>query len=274
MPYTRGPELSRPVRQIIAEATQLSRKGALEITLLGQNVNAYNGQGYDGKPWTLAQLLHLLHKTLPLKRLSYMTSHPLEMTQDLITAHRDIPVLIPYLHLPVQSGANRVLKAMNRRYTAQQYAEIIAQMRSLRPDMAISSDFIVGFPGETEKEFLQTISLVEKISFSHSFSFTFSPRPGTKAATLENPVPEQEKRRRLLFLQEVLAKQAYNFNKSFVGKTLPVLFQYKDTKKQLLKGKSSYMHNVHLPLNSKYLNKILPVQITSTSQHALKAVLI
>ena len=193
VPYTRGAEVSRPVAKIVAEVERLADAGVREVTLIGQNVNAYHGEGPDGRPWTLGALLHRLAEVPGIARLRYTTSHPCDMEDSLIAAHRDLPALMPHLHLPVQSGSDRILAAMNRRHTRADYLAAIARLRAARPDMAFSSDFIVGFPGETEDDFRDTLRLVDEVGFAGAYSFKYSPRPGTPAADMADQVPEDVK---------------------------------------------------------------------------------
>lgn len=224
VPYTRGGEYSRPVQSILEEAHRLADNGASDLTLLGQNVNAFHGEGPDGKIWGLGRLLEELSSFNGLDRLRYITSHPCDVQDDLIAAHRDLPKVMPFLHLPVQSGSDKVLKEMNRKHTAQSYLDVLAKFREARPDIAFSSDFIVGFPGETEKDFEDTLKLVEQVGYAFCYSFKYSARPGTPAANMKNLVPEQVKDERLQRLQTLLTAQSIAYNSSFLGKTLPVLF--------------------------------------------------
>ena len=224
VPYTRGSEFSRSVRDLEAETRRLTEHGVREITLLGQNVNAYHGLGPDGHPWSLARLIARLAGVPELKRIRYTTSHPHDMTEDLIGAHRDEAKLMPYLHLPFQAGADRVLAAMNRKHTAADYLSLVARIRAARPDMALSTDIIVGFPGETETDFAATLAIVAQVGFAQAYAFKFSPRPGTPAATLRDQVEESVKIDRLQRLQDLLGRQQTAFNSTCVGRTLPVLF--------------------------------------------------
>ena len=217
VPYTRGAEVSRPVSRILDEARSLVSRGVREITLLGQNVNAYHGEGTDGKDWSLARLIEALAGVEGLLRIRYTTSHPNDMSEDLIAAHADIPQLMPYLHLPVQAGSDRVLKAMNRKHTAQEYIRLIERIRAVRPDIALSGDFITGFPGENESDFRDTLALVAEVTYSQAYSFKYSQRPGTPAST-DDQVPEEEKSDRLYRLQGVLAAQQAEFNTAQVGR--------------------------------------------------------
>ena len=220
VPYTRGSEVSRPVSRLIEEATRLTEAGVRELTLIGQNVNAYHGEGPDGTIWTLSRLLYRLAEIPGIARLRYTTSHPRDMDDALILTHGDLPALMPSLHLPVQSGSDRVLDAMNRRHTADDYRRIIERVRSRQPDIAVSSDFIIGFPGETDADFDETMRLVSDVGFAFSFSFKYSPRPGTPAAERDDQVPEPVKAERLARLQKLLETQRVAYNQGTVGQTL------------------------------------------------------
>ena len=225
VPYTRGSEVSRPVAQIVAEAERLAAGGVREVTLLGQNVNAWHGEGPDGREWGLGRLLFRLAEIPGLARLRYTTSHPRDMDDALIAAHRDLPALMPYLHLPVQAGSDRVLKAMNRRHTAAQYRALVDRIREARPDIALSGDFIVGFPGETAADFEETLALVRAVTYAQAFSFKYSPRPGTPAAESALQVPEDEKSERLQRLQALLTEQQAGFAASLVGREIDLLVE-------------------------------------------------
>ncbi len=225
MPYTRGAEVSRPVNQITTEAQDLVDAGVKEITLLGQNVNAYHGLNADGETQGLAQLLYKLADIDGLDRLRYTTSHPRDMDDALINAHRDLDMLMPYLHLPVQAGSDSILKSMNRQHTVEEYMRLLDRIREARPDIALSGDFIVGFPGETDEDFEGTLQLVRDVEYAQAYSFKYSTRPGTPGATMDNQVPEEVKSERLQRLQELLNHQQTEFNKSRIGTTMPVLFE-------------------------------------------------
>ncbi|WP_024864173.1 tRNA (N6-isopentenyl adenosine(37)-C2)-methylthiotransferase MiaB [Bartonella doshiae] len=225
VPYTRGAEISRSVEQITEEARQLIEAGVKEITLLGQNVNAWHGQNAHGKTWRLGDLLHHLAKLDGLKRLRYTTSHPRDMDDSLIAAHRDLDILMPYLHLPVQSGSDRILKAMNRQHKSIHYLHLIEKIRTARPDIAFSGDFIVGFPGETDEDFKDTIKLIQQVKYSSAYSFKYSPRPGTVGATMKNHVDEAVKDARLQHLQILLLEQQQAFLRSKVGETTDILIE-------------------------------------------------
>ena len=249
VPYTRGIEISRPVRDVIAEAKRLVQGGAREIVVLGQNVSAYHGRGPDGVDYGLGDLLRLLSNELkgsPLKRLRYTTSHPRDTQEDLIRAHRDLDILMPFLHLPVQSGSNTVLKAMNRQHPRERYLEVIQQFRQARPDIALSSDFIVGFPGETDADFEDTLALVREVNYAQAYSFKYSPRPGTPGAMREDQIPEDVKSERLARLQALLNEQQLVFNKSCAGKETEVLIERPGHKPHQWIGRSPHMQSVHI----------------------------
>jgi tRNA-2-methylthio-N6-dimethylallyladenosine synthase len=268
VPYTRGAEFSRPAAQVFDEAQRLVEAGAREITLLGQNVNAYHGAAPDGGEWTLAELLRALARIPGLERLRYTTSHPRDVDDGLIAAHRDIEQLMPFLHLPVQSGSDRVLTAMNRRHTADDYRRTVDALRGARPDLALSSDFIVGHPGESELEFRATLDLVDEIGFAQSFSFKYSPRPGTPAAA-ENQVPEPVKAERLAELQALLQRQQRAFNDGSVGATMSVLFEKPGRHEGQLIGRSPYLQPVHADISPDAIGKILLVHIVGVRSNSL-----
>ncbi|WP_339932672.1 tRNA (N6-isopentenyl adenosine(37)-C2)-methylthiotransferase MiaB [uncultured Brevundimonas sp.] len=269
VPYTRGAEWSRPVADILTEAGALVERGVREITLLGQNVNAYNGAGPDGDPSTLARLAHALAGIPGLDRLRYTTSHPNDMSADLIAAHGELDVLMPYLHLPVQSGADRILRLMNRKHGPKTYLDVIDRIRAVRPDIAISGDFIVGFPGETDRDFQDTLALVRQVNYASAFSFMYSPRPGTPAAAMATQVPDAVARERLHRLQALLFEQQTAFNASQVGKTLPVLFERKGRSPGQAIGRSPYLQSVHVENGEHLLGQIVAVEIESGTQNSL-----
>ncbi len=269
VPYTRGGEYSRPVQSILEEARRLADNGARDLTLLGQNVNAFHGEGPDGKIWGLGRLLEELSSFSGLDRLRYITSHPCDVEDNLIVAHRDLPKVMPFLHLPVQSGSDKVLKEMNRKHTAQSYLDILAKFREARPDIAFSSDFIVGFPGETEKDFEDTLKLVEQVGYAFCYSFKYSARPGTPAANMKNLVPEQVKDERLQRLQTLLTAQSIAYNSSFLGKTLPVLFDGFGSREGHLHGRTPYNQAIHVPAAQRLYGQIVNVEITSAGSTAL-----
>ena len=269
VPYTRGAEFSRPVADVEAEARRLAGHGVREITLLGQNVNAYHGRGPDGVPWSLAQLIGRLASIDGLERLRYTTSHPRDMTDDLIAAHGEQAKLMPYLHLPFQAGADRVLAAMNRRHTAADYLALVARIRAARPDMALSTDIIVGFPGETETEFEATFEVVERVGFAQAYSFKYSPRPGTPGATLPAQVSDAVKTERLHRLQALLDRQQTTFNSNCAGKVMPVLFERRGRHPGQLVGRSPYLQAVHAAADSSLLGRIVEVAIESVRPNSL-----
>src|SRR5262247_2893126 len=246
VPYTRGTETSRPVAKIIAEAERLADAGVREITLIGQNVNAYHGEGPDGRAWTLGRLLYRIAEVPGIARLRYTTSHPGDMDESLVAAHRDLPALMPYLHLPVQSGSDRILDAMNRRHTRADYLAAIARMRAAQPAIAFSSDFIVGFPGETEDDFRATLSLVDEVGFAGAFSFKYSPRPGTPAAEMDVQVPEEIKAKRLSQLQAALDRHQKAFNTGCVSESFDVLFEKAGRYPGQIVGRSPYLQPVQV----------------------------
>ncbi len=272
VPYTRGVEYSRPVEQVANEAQSLVASGVRELTLLGQNVNAYHGEGPDGSSWSLARLLDRLAEIDGLDRLRYTTSHPNDMTDDLIAAHRDNAKLMPYLHLPFQAGADRILGAMNRKHTAQSYRELVARIREARPDIALSTDIIVGFPGETEDEFAETLAMVDDIKFAQAYSFKYSARPGTPASMLDEQLPDDVQADRLQRLQALLEDQQSTFNAACVGLVLPVLFERRGRGEGQLVGRSPYLQAVHADASEALLGAIRPVEISVANRHSLTGV--
>ncbi len=274
VPYTRGAEVSRPVGDIVAEARALVDAGVKEITLLGQNVNAYHGQAADGSSWGLGALLQELSSIEGLARLRYTTSHPRDMDESLIAAHRDIACVMPYLHLPIQSGSDRMLAAMNRRHTRRDYVDLIGRIRAGRPDLALSGDFIVGFPGETEADFEDTLSLIHEIGYAQAYSFKYSPRPGTPAASHEDQVPEEVKSARLQRLQALLNKQQIGFNASKVGSTMEILLERKGREPGQLGGRSPWLQPVHVMAPDHLIGTLQPVRITGITKFSLSAELI
>ena len=273
VPYTRGAEYSRPVAAIIAEAERLAGAGSREITLLGQNVNAYCGEGPDGADWSLAKLLRLLAGGPQIERLRYTTSHPSDMDDDLIALHGDEPKLMPYLHLPFQAGSDRILAAMNRKHSADDYAALVKRIRAARPDIAISTDIIVGFPGETDADFDETLALVRCIRFARAFSFKYSARPGTPAATLPMQVPDSVARERLHVLQRLLEDEASAFDASTVGRKLSVLFERKGKKPGQIAGRSPYLQAVHANGPEGLIGQIVDVDIVSAGPNSLTGVI-
>ena len=274
VPYTRGAEYSRPVNQVLAEAQTLAGQGVREITLLGQNVNAYAGCGSDGEVWSLAKLIAALAKIDGLERLRYVTSHPRDMTDDLIAAHRDIPQLMPYLHLPVQAGSDTVLAAMNRGHTADHYLRLVERIRAARPDIALSGDFIVGFPGETDADFQATLDLVRRVGYAQTYSFKYSARPGTPAAATTNQVLENVKDTRLAELQNLLNAQQKAFNAASVGRVMSVLFEHAGRKDGQAVGRSPYLQPVHVEDAMPLIGKIVEVRIAAVLSNSLKGHLI
>ncbi len=269
VPYTRGAEFSRPVAQVVEEARKLASQGVREFTLLGQNVNAYHGPDSGGAPRTLAGLVAELSRIEGIERLRYTTSHPRDMTDDLIAAHAGNPKLMPYLHLPVQSGSDRVLKAMNRGHTAEHYLALLEKIRQARPDMALSGDFIVGFPGETDQDFEATLEIVRQARYAAAYSFKYSPRPGTPASELETQVPEQVKSARLGKLQALIHSQQTAFNAALVGRTVPVLLEKPGRDPGQLVGRSPYLQPVHLQADKSLIGKIVDTHITGVGTNSL-----
>ncbi|AEI88416.1 MAG: tRNA (N6-isopentenyl adenosine(37)-C2)-methylthiotransferase MiaB [Candidatus Midichloria mitochondrii] len=273
VPYTRGSEYSRAVPVIHREASKLVSLGAKEINLLGQNVSAYHAD-IEGEQWNLGKLIKHLAKIKDLQRIRYTTSHPKDMLDsDLFAVHKDEPKLMPFLHLPVQSGSDKILKAMNRQHTGDFYFKIIDKFREYKPDMAFSSDFIVGYPGETDQDFQDTLDLVKRIGYAQCYTFKYSPRPGTPASVLENQVPEDIKSERLYILQELLAQQQLAFNQSMVGKVLPVLLQKDGKKEGQLIGKSPYMQSVFIVAPKEKEGQVVNVSITAGFQNSLAGVI-
>ncbi|MCC6103573.1 MULTISPECIES: tRNA (N6-isopentenyl adenosine(37)-C2)-methylthiotransferase MiaB [Acetobacter] len=274
VPYTRGAESSRSVASVLAEARRMAESGVKEISLLGQNVNAYHGEGPDGTVWGLAQLANALATIPGLSRLRYTTSHPRDMDDALINAHRDLPALMPFLHLPVQSGSDRILRAMNRGHTADEYRDIVRRLRDVRPDLALSSDFIVGHPGETDEDFEATMQLVRDVTFAQAYSFKYSPRPGTPAAGAPLQVPEDVKDARLQALQALLRQQQDAFNAALVGQTIPVLFTGEGRKPGQIAGRSPWLQPVHVSGPRHLIGQELPVRITERLTNSLGGTLV
>ncbi|MBM3576756.1 MAG: tRNA (N6-isopentenyl adenosine(37)-C2)-methylthiotransferase MiaB [Alphaproteobacteria bacterium] len=271
VPYTRGAEASRPVTEIVDETERLVDAGVCEITLIGQNVNAYRGPNADGRESNLAQLLDRLARTEGLTRLRYTTSHPVDMAQELIDAHGAIPKLMPYVHLPVQSGSDRILKAMNRKHGADAYRSIVEKIRKVRPDVALSSDFIVGFPGESDADFEATMALARGVGFASSFSFKYSPRPGTPAADRDDQIEEKVKSERLAALQALLEEQRQAFNAATVGRELDVLFEKPGRHEGQIAGKSPYMQAVHVEGPTELIGREARVKIIAAGSNSLGA---
>jgi tRNA-2-methylthio-N6-dimethylallyladenosine synthase len=273
VPYTRGAEISRPVSKIIAEVERLADAGVREVTLIGQNVNAYHGEGPDRRPWSLARLLERVAQLPGIDRLRYTTSHPGDMADDLIVAHRDLPELMPQLHLPVQSGSDRVLAAMNRRHSRADYLDIVDRLRKARSDLALTSDFIVGFPGETEADFAATLDLIDEIGYSGAFSFKYSPRPGTPGADMDDQVAEDEKSERLQRLQAAIDQNQAAFNRRCVGRTFDVLFERAGRHPGQIVGRSPYLQPVQVVAPSSLIGTIVSIGITEVSTNSLFGVL-
>ncbi len=272
VPYTRGAEVSRTVKQIVDEAQGMVDAGVREITLLGQNVNAWHGEGDDGREWGLGELLHELAKIQNLDRLRYTTSHPVDMDESLINAHRELDCLMPYLHLPVQAGSDKILKAMNRHHTVQDYMYIIERMREVRPDMAISGDFIVGFPGETEEDFEETLEVVRKVKYASAFSFKYSTRPGTPGADMKDQVPEEIKSERLQRLQALLNQQQEEFNRTCIGRKMDILLEKKGRREGQLIGRSPWLQSVIVDDSLGKPGDIVHVEIVDAAPNSLNAV--
>lgn len=270
VPYTRGVEYSRPVGDLVAETERLVDQGVREITLLGQNVNAYHGEGPDGSSWTLARLLHRLAEIDGLARLRYTTSHPRDMDDGLIDAHGELDRLMPYLHLPFQAGSNRILAAMNRKHDTDDYRRIVDRLRAARPDIALSTDIIVGFPGEADREFQETMTLVRDVGFAEAYSFKFSPRPGTPASTMTDQVPEDVKDARLQELQALLRVQKTDFNMSCVGSRMPVLFEKPGRLADQMVGRSPYLQPVHAFVSDDAVGEVLEVEIKGAGPNSLE----
>jgi tRNA-2-methylthio-N6-dimethylallyladenosine synthase len=270
VPYTRGPEYSRTVSAVEAEAQALVACGIKEITLLGQNVNAYHGRDENGAPVGLGALVRRLARIEGLARLRYTTSHPRDVDDALIACHGEEEKLMPFLHLPVQSGSDRILTAMNRGHDSNAYRRVIDRLRAVRPDIALSSDFIVGFPGETDADFAATLDLVREIGFAGSFSFKFSARPGTPAATLEQPVPETVKDERLQILQSLLREQQERFNRGMIGRILPVLFERRGRRDGQIGGRSPYLQPVHLLGPEAWIGTVRDVRIVAATSTSLE----
>jgi tRNA-2-methylthio-N6-dimethylallyladenosine synthase len=268
VPYTRGAEVSRPVEKILDEVRNLAAAGVREVTLIGQNVNAYHGEGF-GRTFTLGQLLHRVAEIPGIARLRYTTSHPRDVDDDLIAVHRDLPQLAPQLHLPVQSGSDRILEAMNRRHTRADYLRAIDRLRAARPDLALTSDFIVGFPGETESDFADTLRIVDEVAYSGSFSFKYSPRPGTPGATMDDQVGEDVKSERLARLQAAINRHAAAFNARCVGRTFDVLMEKPGRAAGQVVGRSPYLQPVHVEGPDRLIGEMVPVTITGAIANSL-----
>lgn len=271
VPYTRGVEVSRPVTRIEHDIRHLAEAGVREVTLLGQNVNAYHGNGPDGHEWSLGRLLEHLSAIEGIKRLRYTTSHPRDMSDELIMAHARNHKVMPYIHLPVQSGSDRILRAMNRKHTVRTYLNIVERIRSARPDIALSSDFIVGFPGETEEDFQQTLALVNEVGFAQAYSFKYSPRPGTPAAEHDRQIPESVKSERLSRLQTILSHHKQSFNEACLGREMTVLLEKPGRHKDQLIGRSPYLQSVHLTGHGLSIGDMIRVKIDGVGANSLSA---
>jgi tRNA-2-methylthio-N6-dimethylallyladenosine synthase len=272
VPYTRGAELSRPASQILEEVRRLEQAGVREVTLLGQNVNAWHGRGTDSGSWRLADLLDALSRLEGVARLRYTTSHPIDMDDTLISAHRDLPKLMPYLHLPVQAGSDRVLKAMNRHHSRQYYLELVARIREACPQIALSGDFIVGFPGETESEFAETLDLLEVVRYAQAFSFKYSARPGTPGAEMADQRTDETKSRRLARLQSVINAQQAEFNRACIGRQTEILLEKPGRDPGQLIGRSPWLQSVVIEGPAGNIGDIVPVRIVAAGPNSLSAV--
>ena len=273
VPYTRGAEYSRPAAEIVAEVERLAMQGVREVTLLGQNVNAYHGDGEDGSTWSLARLLQRLAAIPSIARMRFTTSHPRDMDDDLIALFGDEEKLMPYLHLPFQAGSDRILVAMNRKHTADEYEHLIDRIRAARPDIALSTDVIVGFPGESDADFQDTLDLSQRIGFAQAFSFKYSARPGTPGATLEGHVPEAVKKQRLAILQAQIEQSRRAFDAATVGRRLPVLFESKGRKPGQIAGRSPYLQAVYLEGPETLIGRIAEVDISAAGPNSLTGVM-
>jgi tRNA-2-methylthio-N6-dimethylallyladenosine synthase len=269
VPYTRGAEVSRPVAKIIDDVLRLADNGVREITLIGQNVNAYHGEGPSGRTWTLGALLRRLADIPGIARLRYSTSHPRDVDDTLIATHRDLASLMPFVHLPVQSGSDRILSAMNRKHTADDYRRVIDRFRAARQDIAFSSDFIVGFPGETEEDFAATLALVTQIGYAGAYSFKYSPRPGTPAADMRETVSAAEMDERLVRLQELIDSQQSAFNRAMIGKTVDVLFERAARNPGQIVGRTAWLQPAHVMASTDIVGQVLPVAIESLERYSL-----
>ena len=274
VPYTRGVEYSRPVASVLREARRLVETGSVEINLLGQNVNSYHGEDENGRERNLAYLLRRIAEIDGLQRIRYTTSYPADVDDDLIACHRDLKKQMPYLHLPIQSGSDRILRAMNRRHNSSDYLRIVEKLQQANPALRMSSDFIVGFPGETDEDFAATLDMVDRIGYIQAYSFKYSRRAGTPAAVYPGQVPEKIKAERLNVLQEKLFSRQLNFNKECIGKIMPVLFESKGKKKGQLFGRTPYMQNLHAEAPAESLNRILPVRVTGATVNSLSGTVI
>ena len=274
VPYTRGAEYSRDVAHIYREAIKIVASGAKEISVLGQNVNAFHGKASDGQVWNLGKLIKHLAKIEGLERIKYSTPHPRDMHDDLFDVHKNEPKLMPFLNLPVQSGSNNILSAMNRKHDRDLYFRIIDRLREGSPDMQFSSDFIIGFPGETDKDFEDTLDLARKVGFTQGYSFVYSPRPGTPGADMDNQIPEHVKQERLQVFQNLINEQQYKYNLDSVGKTMPILIDKEGKKQGQIVGKTPYSQSVHVEAPKELIGSIIDVKIVSGGPNSLKGELI
>ena len=274
VPYTRGAEFSRPVADVYREALHLANRGAIEINLLGQNVNAYHGLDHDNTESSLAKLIRYLSKIDQIKRLRYTTSHPHNMTDELIELFGSEPKLMPYLHLPVQSGSSKILKAMNRKHKREDYLRIIEKIKSANSDMALSSDFIVGYPGETEEDFSETMSIVREVGYAQAYSFKYSKRPGTPASIMDNQVDEEVKAERLARLQALIFSNQEEFNKKFVGRKIEVLFDRTGKHKGQILGRTPHMQSIYIDNATEYFGQLMEVEVVSSTFNNLHGRLI
>lgn len=272
VPYTRGVECSRPIEDVLNEAKRLVSEGTLEINLLGQNVNSYHGEDKNGKERNLAYLLREIAKIDGLRRIRYTTSYPADVDDDLVACHHDLKQLMPYLHLPIQSGSDKILKAMNRRHNSSDYLRVVEKLQTANPDLRMSSDFIVGFPGEEDSDFQATLDIVNRVKFIQAFSFKYSRRAGTPAAVMPNQVEEKIKKERLDILQDLLFSYQRQFNEASIGKVMPVLFDMKGRHAGQLIGRTPYMQNLHAELGKEYLNKIVNMKITQATTNSLSGI--
>ena len=268
VPYTRGAEVSRPVEKVVAEVTRLAAAGVREVTLIGQNVNAYHGEGPDGRAWTLGRLLHRVADVAGIARIRYTTSHPRDVDDSLVAAHRDLAALMPYLHLPLQSGSDRILAAMNRRHTCADYLRVVDRMRAARGDLALSSDFIVGFPGESEEDFCASLDVVDEVGFAGAFSFKYSPRPGTPAAGMDQ-VAEDVKAERLQRLQARIDRHQAAFNAACLGRTFDVLLERSGKRPGQLVGRSPYLQPVQVMAPASLVGEVVAVTVTEIGSNSL-----
>ena len=270
VPYTRGVEVSRPIDEVISEAKKLVETGSVELNLLGQNVNSYHGEDKNGKERNLAYLLNKIAEIDGLERIRYTTSYPADVDDDLIDCHRNLKKLMPYLHLPIQSGSDDVLKRMNRRHTKSDYLRVVEKLKEANPEIGMSSDFIVGFPGESDKDFQDTIDVVNRVKYIQAFSFKYSRRPGTPASIMDNQIDEKIKKERLQILQDLLFDYQLKFNQASIGKVMPVLFEGGGRHKGQLTGRTPYMQNLYAKADKALVNKIVSVKVTGASTNSLE----